>query len=412
MHADLLVTDINELATPTGTGASRGHAMDAVDVIEDAVMAITGDRITWVGEREDWTGTATAEIDAGGNAVIPALVDPHTHAVWRGDRLEDFEARSRGASYEEILSRGGGIWNTIAETNFDDRGNDERWFADLAEERLDLLITSGAATIEIKSGYGFSLAGEIRSLEAIRILAEQSAATIIPTLLIHVPPRDPAEHEDHLSMVVRELIPEVARRKLAGAVDVFIEANAFTVEQGRRIFTAAKGAGLRVKAHVDQFSVLGGLELALEFNALSVDHLEASGEEQIAALAVSDTVGVILPGVSLHLGIPAAPARAMIDSGAAIAVGTDLNPGSSPLFSTQLAMALAVRINRLSVCEALTAATANAAAALGLRDTGRLRPGQRADFLITDYPDWRDVVYTLGGTPVERIFIGGKELTF
>jgi imidazolonepropionase len=408
VHADFLVVDINELATPTGTGASRGHAMDAVDVIEDAAIAIAGDRIVWVGEREDWSGTAEAEIDAGGHAVIPALVDPHTHAVWGGDRLEDFEARSRGASYQEILARGGGIRSTVAATALDD----DSWLAELAEERLDLLISSGAATIEVKSGYGFTHQGEIKSLEAIRILGEQSPATIIGTLLIHVPPVDPAERADYIEMVVGELIPETVRRKLATAVDVFIERDAFSVDEARLIFAAARDAGLRVKAHVDQFHVMGGLELALEFNALSVDHLEASGPEQVAALAASDTVGVLLPGVTLHLGIPAAPGRALIDAGAAVAVGTDLNPGSSPLFSTQLAMALAVRINRLSVCEALTAATANAAAALGLYDTGRLRPGQRADFIISDYPDWRDIVYTLGGAPVERIFIGGKELTF
>jgi imidazolonepropionase len=408
VHADFLVVDINELATPTGTGASRGHAMDAVDVIEDAAIAIAGDRIVWVGEREDWSGTAEAEIDAGGHAVIPALVDPHTHAVWSGDRLEDFEARSRGASYQEILARGGGIRSTVAATALDD----DSWLAELAEERLDLLISSGAATIEVKSGYGFTHQGEIKSLEAIRILGEQSPATIIGTLLIHVPPIDPAARADYIEMVVGELIPETVRRKLATAVDVFIERDAFSVDEARLIFAAARDAGLRVKAHVDQFHVMGGLELALEFNALSVDHLEASGPEQVAALAASDTVGVLLPGVTLHLGIPAAPGRALIDAGAAVAVGTDLNPGSSPLFSTQLAMALAVRINRLSVCEALTATTANAAAALGLYDTGRLRPGQRADFIISDYPDWRDIVYTLGGAPVERIFIGGKELTF
>jgi imidazolonepropionase len=361
-----------------------------------------------VGEREDWSGTAEAEIDAGGHAVIPALVDPHTHAVWSGDRLEDFEARSRGASYQEILARGGGIRSTVAATALDD----DSWLAELAEERLDLLISSGAATIEVKSGYGFTHQGEIKSLEAIRILGEQSPATIIGTLLIHVPPIDPAARADYIEMVVGELIPETVRRKLATAVDVFIERDAFSVDEARLIFAAARDAGLRVKAHVDQFHVMGGLELALEFNALSVDHLEASGPEQVAALAASDTVGVLLPGVTLHLGIPAAPGRALIDAGAAVAVGTDLNPGSSPLFSTQLAMSLAVRINRLSVCEALTAATANAAAALGLYDTGRLRPGQRADFIISDYPDWRDIVYTLGGAPVERIFIGGKELTF
>ncbi|HEY4320603.1 MAG TPA: imidazolonepropionase [Gemmatimonadales bacterium] len=412
MRADLLVTNINELATPTGTGMSRGHAMDAVDVIEDAAMAITGDRIVWVGEREQWQGTAAAEIDALGCAVIPALVDPHTHAVWRGDRLEDFEARSRGASYEEILARGGGIRSTINDTNCPDDGDIDEWLVGLADERVGLLISSGAATIEIKSGYGFSHEGEIRLLEAIRIVGEQSEATIIPTLLIHVPPLERAERGDYVQMVCNELIEETARRKLAGAVDVFIEREAFTVDEARIIFAAATAAGLRVKAHVDQFHVIGGLELAIEFNALSVDHLEASGPAQVAALAASDTVGVILPGASLQLGGNAAPGRALIDAGAAVAVATDLNPGSSPLFSVQLAMALAVRVNKLSACEALTASTANAAAALGLYDTGRLRAGQRADFIITDFPDWRDVVYTMGASPVARLFVGGKELTF
>jgi imidazolonepropionase len=406
MHADTLVIEINQLATPTGSGLSRGHAMDAVEVIEDAAIAIVGDRIAWVGEQIDWEGTATQVIEADGHAVIPALVDPHTHLIWAGDRLEDFEARSRGASYQEILARGGGIRTTIEGTN----RSDERWLADLAEERVDYLVRSGAATIEAKSGYGFSHGGEIKSLEAIRILADESLATILPTLLIHVPPRQEAERAAYLEMVTGELIPEVARRKLAGAVDVFIEREAFSVDDARMIFTAARGAGLRVKAHADQFTALGGVELAIEFDALSADHLEASGEAQIAALAASDTVAVLLPGVTLHLSIGAAPGRALIDAGAAVAVGTDLNPGSSPLFSTQLAMALAVRINHLSVCEALTAATANAAAALGLRDTGRLVPGQRADFIITDYPDWRDIVYTLGGTPVDRLYIGGTEV--
>jgi imidazolonepropionase-like amidohydrolase len=241
MHADLLITDITELATPTGTGACRGHAMDAVDVIEDAVIAITGDRITWVGERVDWTGTADNEIDCRGGAVIPALVDPHTHAVWRGDRLEDFEARSRGTSYEEILARGGGIWNTIFETNDEPLSSEDptNLIADLAEERLAFLIGTGAATIEIKSGYGFTHQGEIRLLEAIRMVGERSPATIVPTLLIHVPPRDKSKHEEYVAMVTDDLIPEVARRQLATAIDVFIEEHAFSVEQARRIFRAA-----------------------------------------------------------------------------------------------------------------------------------------------------------------------------
>ena len=197
-------------------------------------------------------------VDAGAaTSVIPALVDPHTHAVWGGDRLEDFEARSRGASYEEILARGGGIRSTIEATEFDD----DDWLAALAEERLDLLISSGAATIEIKSGYGFSHEGEIKSLEAIRILGEQSPATILATLLIHVPPREASERKAYIEMVTGERIdPEAARRKLASAVDIFIENEAFHIDEARLVFAAAQAAGLRVKAHVDQFHSIGGVE--------------------------------------------------------------------------------------------------------------------------------------------------------
>ncbi|MGH7581649.1 MAG: imidazolonepropionase [Gemmatimonadales bacterium] len=416
MDADLLVTNIRQLATPTGTGASRGHAMDAVDVLYNMAMVVAGERIVWMGPQTDVAalpGSATIEIDAHGHAVIPALVDPHTHGIWRGDRLEDFDARSRGASYQEILSRGGGIWNTIRATMDAPGRSDEQWLATLAEERIRHLIRSGAATIEMKSGYGFIKEGEIRSLEAIRIVAEQSLATIIPTLLIHVPPIDPGDRDDYLVMVTDDLIPEVAKRKLAEAVDVFIEEDAFSADEAVRIFTAARNAGLRVKAHADQFAVIGGVEAALEFNALSVDHLEATmDDDEIAAIAASDTVAVLLPGASLHLGMPSAPGRDLIDAGAAVAVGTDLNPGSSPLFSTQLAMALAVRMNDLTVSEALTAATANAAAALGLTDRGRLRVGQRADFIVTEYADWRDAVYQMGANPVQELFIGGRETEF
>jgi imidazolonepropionase len=190
-------------------------------------------------------------------------------------------------------------------------------------------------------------------------------------------------------------------------VDVFCEAEAFSVEETRRIFTAARAHGLGLKLHADQFHALGGTELACELGALSVDHLEASGFPQIAALAASGTVATVLPGVTLHLGLPAAPGRALIAAGAAVAVGTDLNPGSSPLFSAQMALALSVRLNGLTPTEALTACTVNAAAALGLRDRGSLSAGLRADFLALRGPDWRELPYALGANPVRDVFVGG-----
>lgn len=407
MIADLLLTDISQLVSTAGIGAAHGAAMSDLVIIPDAVVAIAGGQVAWVGPRRDWHGSAASEQSAGGRAVVPGLVDPHTHAVWGGDRLADFDARVRGVSYEEILAAGGGIRSTIRDTA---SAGHESLLA-LAQSRIARLLQSGATTIEVKSGYGHTMAAELDSLEVIAALARSTSVSIEPTLLIHVPPRIEAERPDYLRMVTQELIPEVARRGLANAVDVFIERESFSVNEAEAIFAAARTAALRVKAHVDQFHALGGLELALQCGAISVDHLEASGPAQVAALGASRTVGVILPGVTLHLGLPVPPARALIEAGAAIAVGTDLNPGSSPLFSVQEAMALAVRLHRLTPAEAFTACTANAAAALGRGDIGRLRPGSRADLLVLQSADWRDLPYTLGASPIARCYIAGHEVT-
>ncbi|MEO5825364.1 MAG: imidazolonepropionase [Gemmatimonadales bacterium] len=406
MHADQLFTGISQLATPRGQFAVRGPAMRELDVIDQAALAVTDGRVAWVGPADAWRDTADVITDLGGRAVVPGIVDPHTHAVWAGDRLADFEARCAGVPYEEILALGGGIRRTMRLTA---SASMEELVAG-AERRLRALIRSGATTIEVKSGYGGTHEAEIASLEAIRNVAPLVPARIIPTLLLHVPPRELTERDTYLRMATERLIPDVARRRLARAVDVFIEREAFSLDEARAIFEAARSAGLAIKAHVDQFHAIGGLELALEFDAISVDHLEASGAPQIQALAASSTVAVILPGVTIHLGVQAAPGRAMIDAGCAVAVATDLNPGSAPIYSSQLAMALAVRINELTPAEALTAGTANAAAALGLDDVGRLAEGQHADFIVVDGEDWRTMVYVLGGSPVADMYIAGKRV--
>ena len=245
-------------------------------------------------------------------------------------------------------------------------------------------------------------------LEAIRLLAAMVAARIVPTLLIHVPPVEEAERPKYVSAVVTELIPEAAKRGLATAVDVFVEREAWSVPEAERMLVAARQHGLGVKLHADQFHAIGGVELGVLHGALSVDHLEASGPEQIAAIAASGTIATILPGVSLHLGTPPAQGRKLIDAGAAVAIGTDLNPGSSPLFSASEAMALAVRLNGLTPQEALAAGTVNAACALGLTNAGRLEAGCVADFLILRGGDWRELAYTLGDTPVREVWIAGR----
>lgn len=406
MTTDLLVTGISQLATANGAAAKHGRSMSELRVVEDAALAVSGGRIDWVGAKSDWSGNATNTIDLGGVAVLPGLVDPHTHAVWAGDRLADFEARVAGATYEEILLAGGGIRSTVRATA---AASVEELVA-LAKPRVRALERSGATTIEVKSGYGFTRSAEIATLEAIAKLAVDAQARIVATLLIHLPPADAAERVRYVEDVCSALIPEVARRGLASAVDVFVEREAWQVAEAEQIFVCAKRHGLGVKLHSDQFHSVGGVELGVRMGALSIDHLEAAGAEEIEILVASETIATILPGVSLHLGIPAAPGRRLIDAGAAVAVGTDLNPGSSPLFSTAAALGLAVRMNGLTAQEAIVAGTVNPACALGLSDRGRLEAGCVADFLVLQDKDWRDLVYVMGANPVREVWVGGRRV--
>ncbi|SMB80632.1 imidazolonepropionase [Deinococcus hopiensis] len=398
--AETLFTGISQLVTPA-PGPQRGPAMRELTVVPDAALLVRDGLVSWVGPRRDAPAAAHLH-DFGSVAVVPGLTDPHTHAVWAGDRLADFEARVEGVPYETILARGGGIRSTMRAT----AAADEAELVQLALPRLRALAVSGATTIEVKSGYGLDFGAEIRMLRAVRALQPIISVTLVATLLIHVPPQ--TGRTDYVQSVCGELIPQVAREGLAEAVDVFCEREAFGVDETRAILAAARQHGLAVKLHADQFHAVGGTELACEVGALSVDHLEASGEAQVAALASSSTIATVLPGVTLHLGLPAAPARKLVDAGACVAVGTDLNPGSSPLFSAGLALALAVRLCGLTPAEALTAATANAAAALGLNDRGALVPGQRADFLALHSADWRDLAYALGANPVRDVWVGGQ----
>ena len=406
MKHDLLITGISQLVTAEGAGPRRGRDMSAVKLVENAAIAVSSGRIAWTGRESDWSGETAAKWDVSGHSVVPGLVDPHTHAVWAGDRLNDFEARTSGKSYESILAAGGGIWSSIRSTA--KASHDE--LVALTKPRVESLIASGATTIEIKSGYGFTSAAELVMLEVIQSLSNILPARMVPTLLIHVPPGELSERSAYIEEICRDLIPAVAKRKLAVAVDVFVEKEAWATAEAECIFQAARQQGLAIKLHSDQFHSIGGVELGISAGALSVDHLEAAGPEQIRQIAASSVIATIVPGVSLHLGIPAASGRQLIDAGAAVAVGTDLNPGSSPLFSASAALALAVRLNGLTAKEALVAGTINAACALGLSDRGRIEPGCVADFLVLDSGDWRDLVYTLGANPVREVWISGQRI--
>jgi imidazolonepropionase len=406
MKAEILITGISQLVTAEGAGPKHGRAMRELKIVEQAAIAISAGAIVWTGRESEWKGEAEAIVDVGGCAVVPGLIDPHTHAVWAGDRLADFEARTSGSTYEDILAAGGGIRSTIRATAAASQDD----LVVLAKPRIDALIASGATTIEVKSGYGFTPEAELAMLETIQSLSAVSAARIMPTLLIHIPPAIATERASYMSRVCEELVPEVARRNLATAVDIFVEREAWQVGEAAVLFHRAKEYGLAIKLHSDQFHCIGGVELGVDFGALSVDHLEASGSEQIAKIASSSTIATILPGVSLHLGIPSAPGRKLIDAGAAVAVGTDLNPGSSPLFSISEALALSVRLNGLTVEEALVAGTVNAACALGINNAGRLETGCAADFLVLQSSDWRELVYTLGANPIRDVWMGGKRV--
>jgi imidazolonepropionase len=407
MNADLLITGITQLATATGTGPKYGAQMREVSVIENAAIAISGGQFVWTGRATEWYGTASSTVDLGGRAVVPGLIDPHTHAVWAGDRLRDFDARTSGVTYEEILAAGGGIWSTIRATIA--ASDDE--LVSLAEQRIWRLVRSGATVVEVKSGYGFTVAGELRLLEVIRTVASRLPIRIVSTLLIHIPPSDRSEHDAYIEQVRSELIPEAARLGFATAVDIFVEKEAWSEKQAQSMLICALEHGLRVKLHAEQFHSVGGLELGLQLKALSVDHLEACKPQQYGMFRNSQTVATVLPGVSLHLGIPRAPGRTLIDAGAAVAVGTDLNPGSSPLFSISAALGLAVRLNGLTSHESLIAGTVNAAHALGLDDAGRIETGVQADFAVLESPDWRDLIYTMGANPVREVWCRGRRIT-
>jgi len=406
LEADTLLTGIAELVTPDGPGPHRGPAQGRLRRVPDAAVAIACGRVAWAGPAAAWRGRAVRVVDLGGRAVVPGLVDPHTHLLWGGDRYDDLEARLAGESYAAILARGGGIRHTMRATAAADRATLVR----TARARLGALVASGATTVEVKSGYGGTAAAEIASLEAIAALAGDARVRVVPTLLLHVP--DPDDREGQLREVVERLLPEVAARGLARRADVFVEGGAFTLAEAERVLRAAQARGLDVTLHADQFHRLGGVALAARLAARSVDHLEASGAEEIAELAAAGgrTVATLLPGASFELGTPHAPGRALIDAGVPVAVGSDLNPGSSPVYATSLALALALRLNGLRPAEALTAGTANAAAALGLVDAGWLGPGARADLVVVPDRDARALVAGLGGPGPLEVWAAGRRV--
>ncbi len=349
--------------------------------------------------------------DVSGKTIVPGFVDPHTHAIFAGTREREFAMRAEGMTYSQIASAGGGILDTVSKT----REMPKSKLRSQAAKRIDKMLGWGTTTLEIKSGYGLDFKNEIKLLEAANELREESIADIVVTFLgAHaIPPEHKNDRGAYVKVLTDELIPYVSRKNLAQFCDVFCDDGFFTLEEARTILTASREAGLRIKMHADELSANGGVKLAVELGAVSVDHLEKISADEIKALAGSDVVGVILPAVAAYLRSKPAPARELIDSGCAVAVASDLNPGTSMVDNMQTVMFLAISLNGMTAEEALNAATINAAAALGMSNRlGSIEVGKQADLLIIDAEDFSYLPYHFTENSITNVVKNGTVLEF
>ena len=389
--------------------------MADLEVLTDAAVLIDGGRIQWVGPTRDAPHvnsafpiphSALAVVEVQG-VLFPGFIDCHTHGVFAAPRLDDHQRRALGESYQAIAAAGGGILQSVRDV----RSCSENDLVALTERRLTTLLAHGSTTIEVKSGYGLDLETELKQLRVIRRL-QGSGLTLVPTFLgaHEVPPEYRQRRAAYVQLVCEEMIPIVAREQLATACDVFCEPGVFTVAESRTILTAARQHGLAVRLHADELEGAGGAELAVELGATSADHLAGVSDSGVRALAGSATVAVLLPATMVFLGKrKQAPARALLDAGAAVALATDFNPGSSPTVSLPLLMALGVSQLGLRHAEAVLATTVNAAAALGMAgDRGQIAPGFTADLVQVEAEDWREVAYWMGTNRVSAVWTGGS----
>ncbi len=397
----LLVRDLAQAVTPAGADAPfRGGDLGRVEVVEDAYVLCEGGRIVDVGPMASLGALDgdVEELDGRGLCALPGLVDCHTHACFAGDRAAEFELRARGASYEELHAAGGGILSTVEAT----RAAGEDALSEVVHRHREWMLHAGTTTFEAKSGYGLDRETELASLRAIK-----AAGGIATWLGAHAVPPEYDDADAYLDFALAEVLPQAA--KIAEAADVFLERGAFDRYQAKRYLEACRDAGLALRLHGDQFSEQGAIPLAIELGARSVDHLEATGDEGVRALATSDVVGVLLPVAALVLGRPTPPARALVDAGATIALATDFNPGSAFCESLPLVTSLACTQLGLSPGEALGAVTVNAAQVLGRADRiGRLAPGYDADLVLLGAPDWRHLAYHVGGEVVSAVVRSGR----
>jgi imidazolonepropionase len=404
----LTIRNIGELVV-VPPGPIGGRSMRTVPKIASAAMLIDDERIAWFGPESDLKAPADCPtIDADGGCVLPGLVDCHTHAVFAGTREGEFIQRLAGKSYLDIAHAGGGIRVTVDAVRAASR--DE--LVELTLPRLRRMLHNGVTTVEIKSGYGLTVADEIKTLEVIRELKALQPVELVPTYLAaHTVPREFAGRaEEYLDTILDDgVLARIRDDKLAEFCDVFCETTAFTVEQARRVLTTAKRFGLRPKLHADQITQMGASTLAGEVGAISADHLEKINDAGIASLKRAGSVAVLLPGCSWFLGVEQAPARRLIEADLPVAVATDFNPGSSMVESLPLVMSIACTQMRMSPTEAVVAATANAAAAVNRHPrVGAIALGMQADLVILDVPNHERWLYEPGRNCVRTVLKRGK----
>lgn len=415
MDADLLVTGAATLATLAGAPAGPliGARAGELSTVPDGAIAALGDRIVAAGQREVVERMVCLRpggrrIDASGRCVLPGFVDPHTHAIFAGDRADEYARRQAGATYAEILAAGGGILDTVRRTR---DATDEELITS-AGARLGRMLASGTTTVEIKSGYGLDLETELRMLRVARRLGEAGPTRVVATLLgAHaLPPEYRGNRQSYVDLVCEAMIPATAAQGLARFCDVFCEEGAFTLEEAERVLSTGVRYGLRPKIHADQLSASGGARLAARLGAASADHLDFVDDASLEAMAAAGVVAVLLPGASLILRHrKQAPARRMIAAGVPLALATDLNPGTCPIESMPIILSLACALLGLTPDEAIVAATRNAAWAVGMGDeVGSLSAGMRADFIVVDAPAPHHLPYRFGVDLVRQVVVGGQ----
>jgi imidazolonepropionase len=401
-----------QLVTLAGPQRPRiGGELSEPAVIRDGGMLVRDGAIVAVGESDEierQTPTDAQVVDAGGRIVLPGFIDAHTHPVFAGNRVDEFELRSRGASYEEIAASGGGIRSTVRKT----RAATEAELRQQALKHARWFLQCGTTTIEAKSGYGLSVNDELKMLRVMRDIGMQTPLELVPTFL--GPHAIPEEHANspakYVEIVVNEMLPAVAGERLAEYSDIFCERGYFDVDTSRKILTEAKRHGLRLRMHVDQLTNSGGAALAAELGAITADHLEQTEADGIAAMQKANVQPVLLPGSVYALGKTRYPrARDMIDAGLAVVLATDFNPGSSPTLSMPMILSFAATQMKMSLSEGVTAATINAAYSLGRGNKiGSLEPGKLANFSIFNCGDYRELAYFFGMPQTHAVYVRGE----